>query len=1321
MAIQFTQERFYPSVRKPGVFLIDPEESSELWEQLTGIDNTAIDRFKFSLGSWVDVNNNNQKIILYPVSMINDDTFENIKSSLIGSVFAEQPADVFVGIPIVSTDSNLQINKDNLSFLNLNNLPIYHDKNSSNYSDTTAPLTIQFGVNYFKRFNENIDNILVEPEEQNMSLPDLSFNTDVLILNKTQRIFSNFDWYNDTVWRGGGGPSAPDDMEAGRHDDVITDIEGPPETRERWAWQNSDLNEWHRFEYALPSFKGRHPLTQKYVDARGTTDDVDGMIEYSLGDKIGVSLDSFDPYTDGTPDRIDNNHLGVNLEDLIGITKENMGSDFNPSDYSATGNMSSTAGDIRSPNRQAFITLKKHRGDGSQNEERIAVHLFLEFNPDVYCPVDVRVGDRVAFNVIDSRNEEGIDFNGNDNGIPNGVHEEHYLHRGRRISRPPLGVGRQYEYTVIGVKHERNTSYPSRLCVREIILDVFMRHDSYFFTKNSSPEELFHIYTNDILPSEGPQSNDQSYNVSNADIIQIYRREDDFDEDGNNMPSIAHKDKLYKHYRRLDIDNDQYGELYDVNANSENIEWFNTHGRFGVGITNSYFKDIPVIDEFNPPGNLGNQQGRDPLRENNGNMTLLYQEEGDPQTSSGTDFGRSGDGSLLNLQNNSLFKNSAQNNSPLDRLKNLYTIKSVIMNASANMDLYSYRAFGYRELGTRKQSAGDYDGYTKEDGGIAGPLDIHFTDGLTDWIGIHGYNASEVGGDIDQRRMKHTLQDVTLDGVQVAASKNINNNDLDDGGFSTVSSTSNSQLTLPKPGKNYKRNLVYATRVPCDFFIKYRMNDSDFDQSVLPGQENSLEIDLDDYDSKITSDGHVKISRSKFYQIIPDITVYNKKEVFVNVTVGVGAKRKGIADRNYLNSYNEVSFQLQPSDRDWFNISKRLGGINKSPNGDDIRITDAGRYNAGQTISPFQHLTSKYFTAIQEDESVIPFIRLSWHFVRNNSDWYIDEAAHPLYFVVGHIDMIELPYDFNVATTQQDLMSNYVKYHVLDWGDGDEPMTEDKIRQTEFFSIYDQEPDDIDKFQVKNLMQTVEIAKPIYENGILNLTSHTYTEPGVKKIKTLIFKLDENGTAIYETIVMNTSIVVNSVDSLLQDFNSFGASEFNVLPLSTTEKELIIGGGINSDSNYVSSLEAIDSNNAYESDDFIEKNYYNDFNKTLKSGSYGENINLDLSTVRFFDKPKNLYDFITDDIDELIQSNFSIENLPANSSATDIFINSTDCKIELGMDDANGIMVENTSNSNESGILIGDYSLIKEESEDIKKEDNMDVPEFETDSTKQAF
>ena len=160
-------------------------------------------------------------------------------------------------------------------------------------------------------------------------------------------------------------------------------------------------------------------------------------------------------------------------------------------------------------------------------------------------------------------------------------------------------------------------------------------------------------------------------------------------------------------------------------------------------------------------------------------------------------------------------------------------------------------------------------------------------------------------------------------------------------------------------------------------------------------------------------------------------------------------------------------------------------------------------------------------------------------------------------------------------------------------------------------------------------------------------------------------------------------------------------------PLSNTKIELIIGGGVSSDSNYVSSLQAIDDNNLYESNDYDEKEYYEDFQNTLLSGSFGEDIDrLDLSTVRFFNKPKSLYDFITDDIDGLINNDLVIENLPINSSATDIFINNdNDCKIELNVSNPSGVLIENSSGGRDGsfGILMGDYSLIKETGEKIKK------------------
>ena len=50
-----------------------------------------------------------------------------------------------------------------------------------------------------------------------------------------------------------------------------------------------------------------------------------------------------------------------------------------------------------------------------------------------------------------------------------------------------------------------------------------------------------------------------------------------------------------------------------------------------------------------------------------------------------------------------------------------------------------------------------------------------------------------------------------------------------------------------------------------------------------------------------------------------------------------------------------------------------------------------------------------------------------------------------------------------------------------------------------------------------------------------------------------------------------------------------------------------------------------------------------------------------------------------------------------------------------------GVLLENKANSSEFGVVIGDYTLIKEESAPIQKEDTMDLPIVDKSSTKQAF
>ena len=54
MAIEFKKQTFYPSISKQGIFFDDNNENDSIWENLSGIDNNAIDRYKFSLGSWVE-------------------------------------------------------------------------------------------------------------------------------------------------------------------------------------------------------------------------------------------------------------------------------------------------------------------------------------------------------------------------------------------------------------------------------------------------------------------------------------------------------------------------------------------------------------------------------------------------------------------------------------------------------------------------------------------------------------------------------------------------------------------------------------------------------------------------------------------------------------------------------------------------------------------------------------------------------------------------------------------------------------------------------------------------------------------------------------------------------------------------------------------------------------------------------------------------------------------------------------------------------------------------------------------------------------------
>ena len=328
-----------------------------------------------------------------------------------------------------------------------------------------------------------------------------------------------------------------------------------------------------------------------------------------------------------------------------------------------------------------------------------------------------------------------------------------------------------------------------------------------------------------------------------------------------------------------------------------------------------------------------------------------------------------------------------------------------------------------------------------------------------------------------------------------------------------------------------------------------------------------------------------------------------------------------------------------------------------------------------------------------------------------DTDNYTDTTA-PLRLNFG-LDLFQLD-------LRDQFAGNKFKFHVLEWGDEDVKLSNEEILNSEFFALYDVDDDTFDKSQAKKLLQIIANAKyyksygstQYPQNETLNFYQHTYTDSGVFPIKTVIFRMNSDETVLLETILLNSNIVVNDAGESLQDFNIFGASDFNVLPLKTDrdDRELIIGG-ITERSKYVKSVRKIERDDVYGQQDYLEKRYNERFLPLMEDSLYGDHPGkLDLSTARIFTKPYDLSYFI-----EPVSED---EN---RSRATDILIDNTECIFELNPSEVDGGVLESTGNSDSQGILIGDYKLIKEQNREMRKEDSMDIPKIETRRDNQAF
>ena len=455
------------------------------------------------------------------------------------------------------------------------------------------------------------------------------------------------------------------------------------------------------------------------------------------------------------------------------------------------------------------------------------------------------------------------------------------------------------------------------------------------------------------------------------------------------------------------------------------------------------------------------------------------------------------------------------------------------------------------------------------------------------------------------------------------------------------------------------------------------------------------------------SNSTLEFEINKYYRIKFNLRIYrqsNTTDDDYNLKIGAGILDTSSDVDNDGNLYNlkalrnthlETDLGNQPEDRNvWFN--KTIYGIPFS--------NKAGFSPTNLKGEPYITINSISFNSGGG----------------NNAGDFISNSNHRFYLQILGVQLEEVeitdPDVEEIIALQQ---SSLYKYKVLQWGDEKQKLTNKQILNTFYLSWYNTEI--VSDWVLKQYDSEVKSNENFIkkDDSNLNLTSHVYNTSGLKSIKSIVYRMNQEKTRVYETKLLTTNILINDGNLTSQDFSIFGGTDFNFLPLSNNEA---IIGGLDEDSKYNNSVERIKKDDNFIEEDYLERassrEFINNFNKKLYGETPGQ---LDLSTTRMYKKPLDIYDFITDDKQSIVDNNFNINTLPINSSATDIFISNNDCIVDLNPQDIEYLSIQNKTGTADKAILIGDYKVNQPKDGKVQREGVMQTPLLEQNTDKQAF
>ena len=305
------------------------------------------------------------------------------------------------------------------------------------------------------------------------------------------------------------------------------------------------------------------------------------------------------------------------------------------------------------------------------------------------------------------------------------------------------------------------------------------------------------------------------------------------------------------------------------------------------------------------------------------------------------------------------------------------------------------------------------------------------------------------------------------------------------------------------------------------------------------------------------------------------------------------------------------------------------------------------------------------------------------------------------------------------------VFDSYFFYEVIQWGDEKRLLSDEDIQNSFYFKPYEQEGDfDYENFFAKKLSQKESdaIAMGIgYDDGSSFSyfpSRHTYNTPGVKEIKIIVYRYMKELPIVTQTILVTKNVIVNDGTLLSQDFEIFGGTDFNFLPIKENQATI---GGLSDDSEYNKSITKILKDDNFIDEDYLTKRSAEQYNEDYDSGLLGQGPgNLDIGQTRVFTKPFDIYDFITNNRQAIADNDFVINSLPINSSATNIFINSNDCVVDLNPENNEFLTIQNQAGLSEQGVLVGDFALTVQNGL-VKRQATMQIALRDKAKDKQAF